>query len=431
MGAVRRPARAPTFVNGTLSSLDALRLGGRLLFGCPVDREEDVGAYQAAVSRALGVRHVFPLGAGRMALYVLLKALGLGAGDEIVLPGYTCVVMPNAVRFAGCTNVFVDISLTDLNMDPRAVDAAMTPRTRAVLMQHTFGIPANIPAIRDVCRRRDVFLIEDGAHALGAAYAGKPVGHWGDAAVFSSESSKMISTDKGGLLVTNDGTLAERISRIYAGLPIRSIAAEKLACLRVIDRVITGQVLCGYPRRLTSLFSKALNQVARMTTKTRAPWFVEFDQQEYEAELDGERFACYPRRLSGILCALGAVQMQRLEADVHSRNRKASLLAKLLPRFGAVVPEYDRRQCLPSFVKYPFLVERRPDWIRALGKIGLPTTTWLNDPLHPRETRCHDSNGYKWGSCPKAEFASQHVLNLPVGRTVSLTMLRRLEGLRI
>lgn len=417
---------SPSFLNGSLTTWDALRLAAQLVVDVPLDSESDVRAYESAVAATLNVPHVFALGAGRMALYLLLKCLDLEPETEVILPGYTCVVMPNAVRFAGCRPRYVDIRLSDFNMDPNALESAITPKTRVVLMQHTFGIPADVTTIQNICRHHNLFLIEDGAHALGAMYGGKRIGCWGDAALFSTETSKMISTDKGGLLVTSNSTLAARIRPLYDSLPIRSLELETIACKRVIYNVLKEDPWLNLiVRMLNRFFALSITDLSRFKA-----YFLSH-VSEYEAELSGVQFGCYPRRLAGILCRIGELQIHRLIEDVRRRNEKAAFLEEVLPKFGARVPTYDHSQCYPSFVKYPFLVEDRQKWIKALQKLRLPSSTWLNDPLHPQETRCHSENNYEWGSCPNGEYASQHILNLPVGHSVSFSMLARLKKLQL
>ena len=416
----------PSYLNGSLTPWDALLLVTKLVRNLPIDKKSDVWSYERAVAKTLDLPHVFALGAGRMALYLLLKSLKLEAGVEVILPGYTCVVMPNAVRFAGCQPRYIDIRLSDFNLDPGALEAAITSNTRVVLMQHTFGIPADIVTIKNICRRYNLFLIEDGAHALGAMYRGMPIGCWGDAALFSTETSKMISTDKGGLLVTTDSALAAKIRSLYDSLPIRSSELERIACKRVILNILTQDPFLNLIERLINkLFGLSITNLPRFKAYSAS------HTSEYEAELTGVRFDCYPRRLAGILCGVGELQIHRLMDDVRMRNEKAAFLTEILPRYGARVPSYDREQCYPSFVKYPFLVEDREKWIDALNELRLPTWTWLNDPLHPRETRCHAENQYVWGSCPNAEYASQHILNLPIGRSVTFSMLARLKHLHL
>ncbi len=413
------------FLNGSLTYGDGLALLLELLKPGSLDRIGDVQAYEQAVERTLQVKQAFALGAGRMGLYLLLKAWGLGNGDEVILPGYTCVVMPNAIRFARCKPVYVDIRLSDFNLDPTLLEAAITPRTRAVVMQHSFGIPGDIQAISEICERRGLYLIEDAAHALGAKYAGRYVGNWGQATVFSTETSKMISTDKGGLLTTNDVVLGEKLKGMQAQLSTRAEEVEYLALFRLLFRLAESHFLL---RRLVFRF---IRYQMKSKVQHKPESILRYDSVEYQAELDGQQFTPYPYRLSGILSLAGRRQIERLHQDVAQRRLKANLLRGLLPGLGAVTPLYDERLCEPSWVRFPFLVEEPQRWREALAKVGLPAADWLNDPLHPRETRSHQLNGYAWGSCPNAEYAAKHILNLPVGRAAPLSALQRLAQMKL
>src|SRR5207302_3872730 len=125
--------------------------------------------------------------ASRMALYAILEALGVGAGDEVIVPAFTCVVVPNAVRYRRATPVFVDIDRASWNIDPLAVERAITPRTRAVLVQHTFGVPADLRAVARVTAARGIAIIEDCAHLIGVSTEDGQLGTMGDAAFFSFE----------------------------------------------------------------------------------------------------------------------------------------------------------------------------------------------------------------------------------------------------
>jgi perosamine synthetase len=408
----------PSYSHGSLSTTDALRLLPRVCFH-PLDRPSDAANYQDAVARVLGVKHAFPLGAGRMALYLLLKALDLPAQAEVIVPGYTCVVVPNAVRFAGLRPVYADIRTSDYNVEPGAIRSLITSRTCAVVMQHTFGIPAEIHEIRSLCRAHGLFLIEDGAHALGAVYDGKHIGHWGDAAFFSSQEAKMICTGMGGILVVKDGELAEKISSIYSALPLRDSLVERLACVRTVYKIIVQEFLPPGARPLRRLMERAVERFVGAVTRSRSVQFPDIEEAEYEAEMDGAKAGLYPRRLNGILCRMASLQMERLHEDVAERNRKAEYLARELPSLGAQIPVYDPRRAKPSFVRFPCLVQSRESWLHRFRDIGIPPSIWFNAPLHPVTARCQQANGYTSGLCPNAEFVSRHIINFPVGRSVA------------
>ena len=134
------------------------------------DQKEDIAQdeYEAAFSRLLGpdVR-AFAFWKGRVALYAILRALGVGAGDEVLIAGFTCVVVPNAVRFAGATPVYADIAPGSYNLDPASAERTITPRTRAMIVQHTLGLPAELDELLALAEQHNLVVIEDCAHTLG------------------------------------------------------------------------------------------------------------------------------------------------------------------------------------------------------------------------------------------------------------------------
>lgn len=134
----------------------------------------------------------------------------LGAGDEVIMPSFTFVSTANAVVLRGATPVFVDIRRDTLNIDPAEVARAITPRTRALMVVHYAGFPADMDALTDIARAHDLVLIEDAAQALGATYKGRPAGSFGDLACFSFHETKNIVSGEGGAIVVNDPALVER-----------------------------------------------------------------------------------------------------------------------------------------------------------------------------------------------------------------------------
>ncbi len=170
-----------------------------------------IAAYEQAFARRIGVRFGVSFAAGRVELFGILQALGIGAGAEVLLQAPTHIVVPNAIRYTGATPVYVDCELDSYNIDVEDAERRIAPHTRALVLQHTFGIPADLDAVRDLVRRHGLDLIEDCVHALGATFAGKPVGSFGRAAFFSTEETKTISTTTGGVAVTDDAGLAARL----------------------------------------------------------------------------------------------------------------------------------------------------------------------------------------------------------------------------
>lgn len=153
---------------------------------------------------------------------------------------------------------------------------------------------------------------------------------------------------------------------------------------------------------------------------------IEFDKVEYGRALDG--VVSPPANLSDEMAAIGLPQLSRLDADVTARNRLASLLEPLAQRLGWTTPRVDWVSTRPSFVRFPFLTDRRLYWQKRLAEVGIEVGTWLNHPLHPSGSS-FEKCGYERGMCPNAEYVAQHILNIPVHPRCSGWILDRLERL--
>jgi perosamine synthetase len=167
--------------------------------------------FEELVRGYVGQSFGIAVSSGTAGLHLCVRALGIGTGDEVIVPSFTFVAAANAVRYEGATPVFVDIEPRHLNLDPGRIEAAITPRTRAILAVHTFGCPADMQPILDIAQRHQLRVIEDACEAMGAIYRGRQVGCFGDAAVFAFYPNKQITTGEGGLVVTGDPQLAREI----------------------------------------------------------------------------------------------------------------------------------------------------------------------------------------------------------------------------
>jgi dTDP-4-amino-4,6-dideoxygalactose transaminase len=169
--------------------------------------------FEQEFARVLGAGHVRACSTeyGRMALYFILKAIDLPPGSEIIVPAFTFWVVPEMTRVAGLTPVFADIDPETFTLSPGAVERAITPRTRAVLPTHLYGMSCDMDPILDIARRHHLKVIEDCAHSLGATYKGRMVGTLGDASFFSFQAFKPLNTFGGGLAWLRDADVARRV----------------------------------------------------------------------------------------------------------------------------------------------------------------------------------------------------------------------------
>jgi perosamine synthetase len=167
-------------------------------------------AFEAGIGRLLGVEHAVATSSGTAALDVALGALGVGPGDEVIVPAFTYVATVNAVAYQGATPVMVDVEPATLNLDPAAVRAALGPRTRAIVAIDYGGCPADYDALEALARDAGVLLLQDAAHSLGGRHRGRGPGRFGAGATLSFHVSKLITAVEGGMIVTNDAAVAER-----------------------------------------------------------------------------------------------------------------------------------------------------------------------------------------------------------------------------
>ena len=166
--------------------------------------EEELAAYT-------GASHVNVVNSCTAAMHLALEAWGIGPGDEVVTSVYTFTATANVIVHTGATPVLVDVQEGTANIDPAAVEAAITPRTKVIIPVHFAGEPCDMEAISDIARRHGVKVLEDAAHAIGTRYRGELIGRLSDATAFSFYANKNMTTGEGGALATEDGELSERV----------------------------------------------------------------------------------------------------------------------------------------------------------------------------------------------------------------------------
>lgn len=175
-----------------------------------------IGEFESGFARLVGTRHAVATNNGTTALHLALVALGVGPGDEVIVPTLTYVASANAVRYVGATPVLVDADPRTLNLSPEQVLASITARTKVVMPVHLYGHPCDMDPIVAACRARGIAVLEDAAEAHGARYKGRPTGSLGDLATFSFFGNKILTTGEGGMVATDNDDLASTL-RLYRG----------------------------------------------------------------------------------------------------------------------------------------------------------------------------------------------------------------------
>lgn len=359
-----------------------------------------MAAFERSFADRIGSRNAVSFAAGRVGLYGILRCLGIGAGDDVLVPVPTHIVVANAVRYTGARPVYVDCDLATYNIDLELARQLVTPRTRALLVQHTFGIPVDMSRAQALADGSGLHLIEDCVHALGATFGGRPTGTFGRAAFFSTEETKTISTTMGGIVTTGDDALAGRLRefQLACRAPSASQAARQLVKLVVYHA-------------LTEPHAHVLARAAYEASGRHHPLPRPLDATEAR----GERPADFTRRLSNGQAAVGLTQLAALAANLAHRRSIAGQYQALLAPHGFRLPQ-PPPGAGPAFVRYPVWADDRAATQRELASRVVPGT-WFTSVLEEAvDPRCA---GYLPGSCPRAEEASRHLVNLPTHRRIS------------
>ncbi|MCC6367650.1 MAG: DegT/DnrJ/EryC1/StrS family aminotransferase [Bryobacterales bacterium] len=230
-----------------------------------------VAEFQRLFARAHGARYGIACASGTAALEVALRALGVGSGDEVIVPPYTFVATATAPLLIGATPVFCDIDLETFNMSPARFEEAITPRTRAVIPVHFAGLAAHMDVILTIAKRHGVAVLEDAAHAHGGTWMGKGLGSLGAAGVFSFQASKNMTAGEGGLITTNDEDLAEICESLiwggrHAGQPWYS--HYRLGWNYRLTE-FQGAILLAQLERLTEQTARRRTNAAYLTSRLR------------------------------------------------------------------------------------------------------------------------------------------------------------------
>ncbi len=354
---------------------------------------------------------------GRESLLALLKAMNLKAGEEIILQGYTCVVVPNAIHAAGGVPVYADLSEETLNLTPESVAACITPRTRAIICQHTFGIPSDTKGLRALCDRHKILLIEDCAHVIPDDSGPTEIGALGDAVILSFGRDKAISGIAGGAVITKKLELSSAIRSLESSaldLPWREVMKllEYGTRMRTIVRPLSWY---GLQKPILAL----LNSIGLFS-----PILTEHERDGHMSPL--------LRKLPNACAFLALHSLAKLrKINDHRRMLTAFYLAegkrrgwstpRSLGEVGTMLS--DIHPHLP-LQKFPLFVSGAKEKRSSLKKHNIHLDDgWTGCVVCP-DTVAIDQTGYESGSDPNAEKACKAILSLPTHPTMTMRQAR-------
>ena len=366
--------------------------------------------YERRFSKAFGYRYAFAFWKGRVALYAILKAMGIRAGDEIIVPGYTCVMNVNPIKYLGAKPVYVDIEPVTFNINVNLLRGKITSKTKAIIAQHTYGYPCDMDAIMDIAGEKGISVIEDCCLALGSKYRDKVVGTFGKAAYFSFQWNKPYTTGLGGMAVTSDIELAEKIASLRAD-EMRQPSQKEIVMLWA---QLVAYTLFVYPR------TTALAQsIFRYFTK-KGVVVGSSSTAEFEPVMASDFF----KAASFVQARLGLRQLEKIERNIAHRRQMTQLYDQLLEEKGFSARQHDTTMMQPIMVRYPVRIAEKQQALMEAARAGIELGSWFECPLHPIETPL-EAYDYKIGMCPEAERACNEVVNLPLHPRVNEKTARR------
>jgi perosamine synthetase len=361
------PLSAPWIGGGEEELVLEVLRSGRLALGPMCDR------FERALAERVDAPFVAAVSSGTAGLHLCARLAGIGPGDEVVTTPFSFVASANCVLYEGAVPVFADVDPDTLNLDPAAVEAAITPRTKAILPVHVFGYPAELRELEAIADRHGLALVEDACEALGSRYHGRPVGSFGHPAVFAFYPNKQITTGEGGAV---------------------AVASEQEYEL------------------LKSLSNQGRSDSGEWLTHARLG---------------------YNYRLDDLSAALGLAQVERLDEILAARSRVAARYTDFLDGVdGVEAPVPDDAEHVRSWFVYVVRVARGIDRDGAMARLareGIPSKPYL--PCIHLQPYYRARLGTGEGLCPVAEDASARSLALPFHARLSADDQERVvEALR-
>lgn len=324
--------------------------------------------FEERMADYVGTKYAVAVSSGTAGLHLIVKALGIGAGDEVLVPSFTFAASANAVLFEGGTPVFVDIEPDTLCMDPDLLSKSITPKTRAIMTVDVFGHPVEWDAILAIAKRHDLKIIDDSCEALGAEYRGKRIGQFGDAAAFGFYANKQITTGEGGMVVTSDASVAEKV---------RSFRNQGRAAM---GSWLEHQNL-GYNYRITEMAA-----------------------------------------------SMGITQLKRIESFLQKRAEVARVYGELLAGVPGLTLQTVRPHVRMSWFVYVVRVAEGIDRDRvmaALQSSGIPTRAYFS-PVHS-QPYLRNSSGAK-AHLPVTERIAAQTIALPFHNRMTIDQVKKVAG---
>jgi len=335
-----------------------------------------ISNYTAKIAERLDVNadRVHLYWKGRVALYALLKVMGVKAGDEVILPAFTCVVVPNAIIYLGAKPVYVDIDLSTYNMDISLLEKAITTKTKVILAQNTYGLSSNLEEINSIARLNNLYTIEDCTHGFGGEYEGKPNGSYCDAAFYSTQWNKPFSTGIGGFSLVSNDEISKKVVKVNQALikpTVKEVLSLKLQ-LFLKNNLLTG-----------SNYWHAL-KLYRYLSKHNLVVGSSSGEEISSVKMPTDFF----KGISDFQARAGLKSLDKLDMVLSKRRANSYLYTDFLQKNNKIYikPELYKNH---SFLKYPISVKDRKKFMKLAEESQIALGDWFTSPIHPVEKDLH------------------------------------------
>lgn len=372
--------------------------------------------YHEKINAIFGTKHAYSFGSGRGAMYALLKCMGIGKGDDVLIQGYTCVAVPKAVMYTGAKPVYADITLEDYSMSFDTMKKAITPTTKAVVVQHTYGIPCqDIEKICRYCKEEGIYVIEDCAHTFGGSFNGKVLGTIGDAAFISTDHSKYISTSVGGIAITNDNKLGLKLEDFYNSADELTDQEVDAILFQLKDGIIWSNKYFNRIVWINKYTKWLLYDIRKIFTKRHGTYYLN----------DYDNFAwpdySFPAKLSNVQAYLGIRQLESLKDNIGHRR---SITDIYYSNLGNTIKAYDISLCEAPLM-YPLIVEKPDEVVKRL-KVVVEAARWFQSEIFCIDKDDFGNVFFDQKSCPNANYISKRIINLPNHQKISAREAKRI-----
>ncbi|NCO04777.1 MAG: aminotransferase class I/II-fold pyridoxal phosphate-dependent enzyme [Candidatus Magasanikbacteria bacterium] len=348
----------------------------------------------------LNTPHALTIDSGRSALLYSLKSLGIQKGDHVLVQAYTCLVVVNAIKWSGATPIYIDVNEKTYNMDPKDIEQKITPQTKAIIIQHTFGNPANLDAILPIAKKHKLKTIEDCAHSINVVYNGKQTGTYADAAIYSFGGEKVVSCVRGGAMITPHEKIYKTMKTYRDALP-------------QTKRHHIARHLCKYPvfaiakKTYNIKIGKILLAISKKITLTSTIISANEKKGEYDTN--------YPTQMPNVLAHILLNQLSYIDHIQKKRNQKAAYYTQHLATKTITHPQIETNT---KFLRYTIQSKHAQTIIQKAKQQHIILGIWYKSVIDPTP-QDQSITAYTPGSCPIAEKLAKSSINLPIHHTIT------------